>query len=100
LIKTHDGVFLYGTNSTIANGHGAPAVRAGDVVACEFAIPSGLNSGGFLLSVGVSEPSAQGELVPLDRRYDAMLVQVVNAHPVWGLVDLRATCRVGEEAAP
>ncbi|MFO1305821.1 MAG: ABC transporter ATP-binding protein [Burkholderiales bacterium] len=98
LIKTHDGVFLYGTNSSIANGP-APGVRAGDVVACEFAIPSGLNSGSYLVSLGVSESAPGGELVPLDRRYDSLLLQAVNDDPVWGLVDLRATCRIESGSA-
>lgn len=100
LVKTHDGVFLYGTNSTIAQGHDAPPASRGAVVTCEFCIPSGLNSGAFLLSVGVSEPSGEGELVPLERRYDSILVQVLNRDAVWGLVDLRATCRISGGSSP
>jgi len=74
----------------------APVVpgAAGSTVDVEFRVPASLNSGAFLLSLGVSEADQSGELVPLDRRYDAILVRVLNERPVWGLVDLHARCRV------
>ena len=94
LIRTHDGVFLFGTNSRIAGNEPVVPGTAGSTVDVEFQVPASLNSGAFLLSLGVSEADQSGELVPLDRRYDAILVRVLNERPVWGLVDLHARCRV------
>lgn len=94
LIRTHDGVFLYGTNSRIAQDAPADAAAAGSEVDVEFTLPASLNSGAFMLSLGVSEADPSGELVPLDRRYDSILVRIVNDRAVWGLVDLDARCRI------
>ncbi|HEV8501171.1 MAG TPA: ABC transporter ATP-binding protein [Casimicrobiaceae bacterium] len=96
LIRTHDGVFLFGTNSRIASKTPVPPARKGGRADVEFVLPANLNSGAFLLSLGVSEPDPAGELVPLDRRYDSILIRVVHDNPVWGLVDLEARCRVVE----
>jgi lipopolysaccharide transport system ATP-binding protein len=94
LIRTHDGMFLFGTNSRISGNEPVAPGAAGSYVDVEFEVPASLNSGAFLLSLGVSEADETGELVPLDRRYDAILVRVLNERPVWGLVDLHARCRV------
>ena len=98
LIRTHDGVFLFGTNSRIASKTPVPPVRKGGRADVEFVLPANLNSGAFLLSLGVSEPGPEGELAPLDRRYDSILIRVVHDNPVWGLVDLEARCRVVESS--
>jgi lipopolysaccharide transport system ATP-binding protein len=96
LIRTHDGIFLFGTNSRIASKMRSTPARKGSQVHVEFVLPANLNTGAFLLSLGVSEPGADGELVPLDRRYDSILIRVVHDNPVWGLVDFEARCRVVE----
>jgi len=96
LVKTHDGIFLFGTNSLMASSEPPSPVSAGTGVNVEFSLPLGLNSGAYLLSLGVSADEGQPELVPLDRRYDAILLQVLNAKPLWGIVDLAAECRVLE----
>lgn len=98
LVKTHDGVFLYGTNSKISAGAAPPAV-AGQIVDVEFRLSAALNSGSFLLSLGVSSEDAPGELRPLDRRYDAILINVVHDQPLWGIVDLGADCRILESVS-
>ena len=99
LIKTHDGVFLYGTNSNVDASPGARPVRAGEHVYVEFNFAVGLNTGAFLLSLGVSSKEEGEEaLVPLDRRYDSILFQVHGTKPIWGIVDLGARCRVLEAA--
>jgi lipopolysaccharide transport system ATP-binding protein len=92
LIKTLEGLFVYGTKSTVASGGGAAAHAAhGDVVVARFAWPMRLNTGAYLLSVGVSEDDEDGELAPLDRRYDAIILTVRHAGRISGLADLEAT---------
>lgn len=99
LIKTVEGVFVYGTNSRIAGARVMEERRfdIGDVDQVAFSLRFRLARGNYLLSVGVSEERG-GELEPLDRRYDSILVSVHNPVEVWGLADLGAGYfRAGEE---
>jgi lipopolysaccharide transport system ATP-binding protein len=91
LIKSHDGVFLYGTNSRLSeNDERASSCAAGSSVVANFEFPWQFNSGAHLISVGVSEERGESELAPLDRRYDAVLVQTTNHRTGSGIVDLGA----------
>ena len=44
-----------------------------------------------MISLGVAEDML-GELIPLDRRYDSILVHIINRKPYFGLVDLDTRC--------
>jgi len=91
LIKSHDGVFLYGTNSRLSEtDERTSACAAGSSMVASFEFPWQFNTGAHLISVGVSEERGESELVPLDRRYDAVLVQTTNARSGSGIVDLGA----------
>lgn len=91
LVKTLDGVFLYGTNAFLASdGHQVLSARAGDVVVCSFTVPFNLNEGHYLVSLGISSGDPLGELVPLDRRYDSILVDVSRPMQFWGIIDMNA----------
>jgi len=59
-------------------------------VSYHFSMPIQLNSGHYLVSFGVAT-GAQEALVPLDRRYDSVLLTVTHPLGVWGLVDLKST---------
>jgi lipopolysaccharide transport system ATP-binding protein len=89
LLKTHDGVFLHGTNSKLCGDVAAarPA-RAGEVRVGEFEFRCALNAGPYLLSLGVSDEGVDGELTPLDRRYDSILFVVDHPKPFWGIADM------------
>ncbi len=90
LIKTHDGIFLYGTNSYIASkGKISLSSKMGDVYIFTFILPMHLNSGHYLLSLGVAT-GAKENLTPLDRRYDSILINVEKKVDFWGIVDLQA----------
>lgn len=91
LIKTHDGIFLYGTNSFVSTREiGSLPVQAGQTCVFKFEMPMSLNEGHYLVSFGISSGSPLTEMEPLDRRYDAVLVHVGRTLPFWGIVDLRA----------
>jgi len=95
LIKSLDGLFLYGTNSFLASGAGGqPSFATGEATTFTFKMPMRLNSGFYLLSVGLSVGPREN-LIPLDRRYDAVLLTVEHGSPFWGMVDLEATFEVG-----
>jgi lipopolysaccharide transport system ATP-binding protein len=74
-IKTPDGTTVFGGNS---RDRGRPLLRpaaAGDVVEVAFRVDQALGAGDYLLSVGVAEQRG-AEVIPLDRRYDAIHVTV------------------------
>ncbi len=91
LLKTLEGVFLYGTNGFLASGgEVALSPRAGDVIVCSFTLPLSVNEGHYLVSLGISSGDPTGELVPLDRRYDSIMIDVSRPMQFWGIVDLHA----------
>jgi lipopolysaccharide transport system ATP-binding protein len=95
-IKNIQGQMLSGCNSRdhdVDSGPRYRAVAAGEVVVCCFRFRPKVDSGDYLLSIGVSEDHS-GELNPLDRRYDSILVKVERRGPYFGLVDIGAACRI------
>lgn len=100
LIKTLEGIFLYGTNSFVSTqGREHIAAQAGDVKVFKFSLPLALNEGYYLVSFGISSGSPLQELIPLDRRYDSVLIQVGRAIQFWGIVDLGASFHALEKQA-
>jgi len=92
LIKTLEGIFLYGTNSFICTqGRSSVAARAGEIKVFKFSLPVTLNEGNYLVSFGISSGNFLQELIPLDRRYDSVMIHVGRTVPFWGIVDLEAT---------
>lgn len=100
LIKTLEGIFLYGTNSFVSTGSlEFLKVEAGDFRVFRFSVPMALNEGHYLISFGISSGDPMRELVPLDRRYDSVLINVRRELQFWGLVDLGANFEcIGENA--
>ncbi|UJB65256.1 ABC transporter ATP-binding protein [Acidovorax sp. YS12] len=97
LIKTLEGIFLYGTNSfVVSEGREQISACAGDVKIFGFSLPLALNEGNYLVSFGVSSGNPLQDLTPLDRRYDSVLIHVGRALPFWGIVDLKASFHVVE----
>jgi lipopolysaccharide transport system ATP-binding protein len=77
-IKTPDGTVVFGCNSR--DNAEQPIFRpaaAGSTVEVAFRVKQVLGSGDYLFSVGVAEQRGE-EVVPLDRRYDAIHVKVEN----------------------
>lgn len=92
LIKTLDGVFLYGTNAFLAsNQREIEAVEAETIKTYKFSIPLFLNEGNYLISFGISSGAPMSELVPLDRRYDSVIISIIIDQPFWGIANLNAT---------
>lgn len=100
LIKTHEGIFLYGTNSFISSrGQERVSANAGDIKVFCFSLPMALGDGHYMLSFGISSGNPPGELIPLDRRYDSVMIHVGNAAPFWGIVDFDASFRCVDSLA-
>lgn len=91
LIKTLDGLFLYGTNSFVSTANVERiSVAAGDAHVFRFSLCMNLNEGYYLISFGISAGDPMDELVPLDRRYDSVMVNVDRPLKFWGIVDMEA----------
>ena len=87
-LKTPDGVAVAGTNSRDWERPGTPIDgRAGEMVCATFRFRPMLGSGDYLVSLGVAE-DVDGEIKPLDRRYDCLNVTVVGPGRTTGLADL------------
>lgn len=56
-----------------------------------FSMPLNLNEGYYLVSFGISSGDPLKELMPLDRRYDSVLLHVGRSMQFWGIVDLEAS---------
>jgi lipopolysaccharide transport system ATP-binding protein len=100
LIKTLEGIFLYGTNSFIStNGREVIAAEPGDVVVFKFSLPMTLNEGHYLVSFGISSGDPLQLLTPLERRYDAVIIYITRPMPFWGITDLGALFNVTEQVS-
>lgn len=93
-IKTKEGVAVYGTNSELLDFHpfGELGVAATTVVAtacfgCELA------SGDYFISIGVATREGE-EIIPNDRRYDAVHFVVSPNRQFFGIANLSLTMQV------
>jgi homopolymeric O-antigen transport system ATP-binding protein len=95
-IKTIEGLMLTGCNSRdqgLGFGSRYRAVSAGEIVVCRFRFRPRIDSGNYLLSVGMSEDH-NGDLEPLDRRWDSVLIKVDRRGPYFGMVNIGADCQL------
>lgn len=90
-IKTPDGVTIFGTNSReTSGGTDVPAPQRPGLVTARFSLSPTLAAGHYLLSIGVVDETAD-DVIPLDRRYDAIEIYISNARKFYGIADLPAT---------
>ncbi len=87
-VKTHEGITLCGSNTEkLGVTELDCAFEPGDVLCISFKLACRLASGTYFISLGVA--TRAGELViPHDRRYDAIMVEVQATEEFFGLVDL------------
>ena len=90
LIKTHDGLNIYGSNSFYADEENQHiSAKKGSIKIFKFKTSLELNAGHYLVSFGVST-GPQEMLKPLNRRYDSVLITLDREKPLLGIVDLRS----------
>ncbi|WP_336698226.1 ABC transporter ATP-binding protein [Pantoea dispersa] len=94
LLKTPDGVNLYGASSRELMHENLGLVKAGAVVDFTFKLKMNFNTGPVLLSVGLTHTDEAGSDEPLDRRYDSILLNVDNEKKFIGLVDAETQCYI------
>ena len=87
-IKTPDGVTVYGSNSRdFPDGPVMQPAKAGQTVRVVFSLDLRIGAGDFLVSLGVAQEIGGGEVEPLDRRYDSILMHVSRQSRCYGLAD-------------
>lgn len=92
LLKTPDGINLYGASSRELMESPIGLIVAGAAVDFTFKLKINFNTGPILLSVGLTHCDEYGNDEPLDRRYDAILINVDNEKRFIGLVDAETEC--------
>ncbi|EAS51467.1 putative ATP-binding protein, ABC-type polysaccharide/polyol transporter [Aurantimonas manganoxydans SI85-9A1] len=97
IVKTHDGAYVYGTNTMIDENPMYLSVKAGEVYEFSCMLPMRVAAGHYLASFGISEGKDQ-DLKPLDRRYDSVIFSVERQDGVTGLVDLGGKFSVIEKS--
>ena len=87
-VKSKEGVTLYGTNSeTLTIDDFQQYGRKGTVINAVAQFSCALAQGDYFLSLGVATRVGE-EIVPHDRRYDAIHLQVRPNATFFGLADL------------
>lgn len=87
-IKTKEGITVYGANTETLNVDSFRKYgRAGDIAVASAQFECRLSPGDYFVSVGVATKNGD-EIVPHDRRYDSIYLQVKPGSAFFGLVDL------------
>lgn len=93
-IKTREGVTIFGTNTEMLRSRDMPNLpTAGDVHFASIEFTADLANGDYFISVGLASRDG-AEVVPHDRRYDAIHFQVQTDGTFFGLTNMHASVRV------
>jgi lipopolysaccharide transport system ATP-binding protein len=88
-IKTKEGITVYGTNTEMLGVRSSlDGLREGGVVNLEGKFRCNLAPGDYFISVGLANRNGEEEVVPVDRRYDSIHLQVASKRAFLGVVDL------------
>lgn len=86
-IKNFNGIEIAGTNSMIEKIYPGKFMK-GDIVIAEFRQKLPIAPGPYTLSFSCTHINAKGELEVLNRKYEALLVEVISSKECVGIVKL------------
>ena len=86
-IKNFNGVEIAGTNSMIEKIYPGKFIK-GDLVTAEFKQKLPIAPGQYTISFSCTHINAKGELEVLNRKYEALLVEVISSKDCVGIVNL------------
>jgi len=92
IIKTKDGIELYGKN-TLLDEANIKSHQEGSEVFVEYRINFNLQPGDYFLSAGIVEETSDG-LLPLDRRHDLVHISVTPTDRSFGIVNMNTSMEV------
>jgi lipopolysaccharide transport system ATP-binding protein len=88
-IKTKEGITVYGTNTEMLGARSSlDGLEKGAVVNLEGKFRCNLAPGDYFISVGLANRNGEEDVVPVDRRYDSIHLQVASKRAFLGVVDL------------
>ncbi|SJL83539.1 ABC transporter ATP-binding protein [Vibrio palustris] len=87
-LKTKDGVTIFGRNTKGELGTELlQKLNSQEIRKVSFSINAKLGTGDYTLSLGIVK-EVDGEIIPMERRYDSILVHVESNSLSYGIVDL------------
>ena len=86
-IKDFSGKEICGTNTNIQKLYTGKCLQNHEYI-CEFKQKMKLAPGKYTMSLSCSRYDANGELVPINRNYDALIFEVISKKPVVGYYEL------------
>ncbi|MBK8352451.1 MAG: ABC transporter ATP-binding protein [Leptospiraceae bacterium] len=89
-LKTKEGVTLYNTNTNMQERTGVKSASSYDEWFVTIDMPMILFTGDYFISVGLASKAPNGEIIPHDRRYDSIHLQIEHIAHFSGFVDLKA----------
>jgi len=94
-IKDFKGLELLGTN-TNAEQISTGSYKKGEEVTVEFkqALPLAPNK--YTISLGCTKINSKGDLEVFDRKYDAILIEIISKKPIVGLVDMTTKIQINK----
>ncbi|MCY1379281.1 hypothetical protein D9M69_669860 [compost metagenome] len=93
-IKNTEGVTLFGCNTESLDVSGLVGMgKAKQSFKVELDLTNRLGAGDYFISVGVASRHGD-DILPHDRRYDSIHVQVLGSQRFHGLIDLDAKIRL------
>ena len=94
-IKDFSGKDITGTNTNIEK-ISTGTFEKGDVAIAEFTLKVPITPGKYTVSFSCTKYNSKGELEALNRKYDALLIEVITSKPVVGLIKLDSKIRVNK----
>ena len=86
-IKDFGGREICGTNTNLQKIYTGKCKKDHEYI-CEFKQKMKLSPGKYTMSLSCSKYDANGELVPVNRNYDALIFEVLSKNPVVGYYEL------------
>ncbi|GLT20340.1 sugar ABC transporter ATP-binding protein [Vibrio zhanjiangensis] len=87
-LKTQDGITVFGRNtSSEPINERLKVIGPGEELRFSFKLDSNFCSGNYLISIGLVRDE-EGEIIPLERRYDSVIFYIEGDTPSYGIIDL------------
>lgn len=95
-IKDFKGLELIGTNTLVENKY-TGEYKKGDIVTVEYKQKIPLAPERYAISFGCTNFNVKGELEVMDRKYDAILIEVMSNRQTVALVDIKSNITIEKE---
>lgn len=96
-VKDFRGNDICGTNTIISDSPVIGKFKKGDTAIAEFSQVLPLAPGKYTLSFSCTKFNNKGELEVLNRKYDALLIEILSDHPCIGVIQIDYDVRVKKD---